>query len=123
LHLWALKKTIPLVKGWGLNLQFDLSRLHELRVATQHPLGNMALAVLTATSFDAVQGPGMTVEEARQDHLRLQSDLTNLSTNSRQVMVSPSGHEIYLYQPGVVIRSIAAVVSSAKDYSRLQLIE
>ena len=38
-------------------------------------------------------------------------------------MVSPSGHEIYLYQPGVVIRSIAAVVSSAKDYSRLQLIE
>jgi hypothetical protein len=65
----------------------------------------------------------MTVEEARQDHLRLQSDLTNLSTNSRQVMVSPSGHEIYLYQPGVVIRSIAAVVSSAKDHSRLQLIE
>jgi pimeloyl-ACP methyl ester carboxylesterase len=123
LHLWALKKVIPLVKTWGLNLQFDLSRLHEVRVASEHPLGNMPLAVLTATTFDVVQAPGMTVEEARQDHLRLQSDLTRLSTNSRQVMVSPSGHEIYLYKPVVVIRSIAAVVNSTKEHSRLPSIE
>lgn len=123
LHLWALKKILPLVKTWGLNLQFDLSRLHEMRVATPHPLGNMSLAVLTATTFDVVQAPGMTVENARQDHLRLQSDLTKLSTNSRQIMVSPSGHEIYLYKPEVVIRSIAAVVSSVKNHSRLPSIE
>ena len=123
LHLWALKKVIPLVKTWGLNLQFDLSRLHQMRVAEQHPLGNMPLAVLTASNFDVVQAPGMTVEEAHQDHLRLQSELAELSTNSRQVMVSPSGHEIYLYKPDVVVRSIAAVVSSAKDHSGLRSIE
>jgi pimeloyl-ACP methyl ester carboxylesterase len=119
LHLWALKKVLPLVKAWGLNLQFDLSRLHRMRVATQHPLGNMPLAVLTATTFDVVQAPGMTLEQARQDHLRLQDDLAELSTNSRHVMVSPSGHEIYLYQPEIVIRFIAAVVNSAKQRSRL----
>ena len=123
LHLWALKKVLPLVKTWGPNLQFDLSRLHQMRVRTPHPLGNMPLAVLTATTFPA-QAPGMTREQERQDqdHLRLQSDLTQLSTNSRQILVS-SGHAIYLDQPGVVIRSIAAAVHSAKQGSRLPNVE
>jgi pimeloyl-ACP methyl ester carboxylesterase len=123
LHLWALKKVLPLVKSWGLNLQFDLSRLHQMRDATRHPLGDMPLAVLTATTFDVVQAPDMTAEEARQDHLRLQRDLADLSTNSRQIMVSSSGHEIYLYKPEVVVHSIAAVITSARDHSRLPSIE
>jgi len=115
LHLWALRKVLPLVATWGLSLQLDLSRLHQMRVRTQHPLGNMPLAVLTATR---------TPEQERQDqdHLRLQNDLTQLSTNSRQIMVS-SGHAIYLDQPEVVIRSIAEVVNSAKQHSRLPAVE
>ncbi len=123
LHLWAFKKVIPLVKTWVLNLQFDLSRLHQMRDATPHPLGKMPLAVLTATLFDVVQAPDMTAEEARQDHLRLQKDLAELSTNSRQITVSSSGHEIYLYKPEVVVRSIAAVITSTRDHSRLPSIE
>jgi pimeloyl-ACP methyl ester carboxylesterase len=119
LHLWALKKVLPLVKNWGFNLQLDLSRLHQLRIAKAHPLGNIPLAVLTASQFDAVQKPGMSVEQGRQDHLRLQNELAQLSTNSRQILVSRSGHEIYLYKPDVVVRCIAAVVSSAKNRSRL----
>jgi pimeloyl-ACP methyl ester carboxylesterase len=123
LHLWALQKILPLIKSWGLNLQFDLSRLHEMRVASPHPLRNLPLAVLTATNFDVVQASGMTVEQARQDHLRLQGELTKLSTNSRQIMVSSSGHEIYIYKPEVVVHSIAAVITSAKDHSRLPPID
>jgi pimeloyl-ACP methyl ester carboxylesterase len=123
LHLWALKKVLPLVKNWGLNLQSDLSRLHQIRIASEHPLGDTPLAVLTASEFDVVQAPGMTVEEARQDHLRLQNDLAKLSVNSRQVMVSGSGHEIYLYKPDVVVRSISAVLFSVKNHSHLPPIE
>jgi pimeloyl-ACP methyl ester carboxylesterase len=123
LHLWALQKMLPLVKSWGLNLQFDLSRLHEMLVASPHPLRNLPLAVLTATNFDVVQASGTTVEQARQDHLRLQGELTKLSTNSRQIMVSSSGHEIYIYKPEVVVHSIAAVITSAKDHSRLPPID
>jgi len=70
-----------------------------------------------------VQAPGMTVEEARQDHLRFQNDLAKLSMNSRQVMVSGSGHEIYLYKPDVVVRSISAVLFSVKNHSHLPPIE
>lgn len=123
LHLWALQKMLPLVKSWGLNLQFDLSRLHEMLVASPYPLRNLPLAVLTATNFDVVQASGTTVEQARQDHLRLQGELTKLSTNSRQIMVSSSGHEIYIYKPEVVVHSIAAVITSAKDHSRLPPID
>lgn len=39
LHLWALKKVLPLVRTWGLNLHFDLSRLHQMQVATPDPQG------------------------------------------------------------------------------------
>jgi len=123
LHLWALKKVLPLVKTWGLNMQFDFSRPQEMRVATPHPLGNIPLAVLTATNFDVVQAHGMTVEQARQDHLRLQRELAKLSTNSGQIMVSSSGHAIYFDKPEVVVRAIAAVISSAKDHSGLRSIE
>ena len=104
-------------------MQFDFSRLHEMTVAKPHPLGNMPLLVLTAGNFDVAPAPDMTAEQAHQDHLRLQSDLTKLSTNSRQIMVSDSGHEIYIYKPEVVVRSITAVVSAAKDNSRLPSIQ
>jgi hypothetical protein len=115
----ALAKVLPLVKTWGLNLQFDLSRLHQMRVATSHPLGDIPLAVLTGETFDAVEAPGMRPEQARQDHLRLQDDLAQLSANSRHVMVSSSGHEIYLNQPQIVVRSISAVVNAARQHARL----
>jgi hypothetical protein len=63
--------------------------------------------------------PGVTADTLRQDHLRLQDDLASLSTDSRHVMVAGSGHEIYLYKPAVVVQAISAVVTSARNGSRL----
>ena len=123
LHLWALRKILPLVKTWGLNLHRDLIRVHKIRLADPHPLGNMALVVLTASEFNATQAAGMTLEEGKQDHLRLQNDLAGLSTNSRHVMVSGSGHEVYLYKPAIVVHSISKVVSSVRNHSRLSPID
>jgi pimeloyl-ACP methyl ester carboxylesterase len=119
LHLWALRRVLPLVKTWGLNLQYDLSRLHQLGVGNPHPLGNMPLVVLTASDSNLPQVPGMTADQVRQDHLRLQDDLATLSTNARHVMVAGSGHEIYLYKPAVVVQSISDVVTSVRKGSRL----
>jgi hypothetical protein len=60
-----------------------------------------------------------TFDQAAHDlHL-----LTKLSTNSRQIMVFSSGHAIYFYRPEVVVRSIAAVATSAKEHSHLSSLE
>ncbi len=67
--------------------------------------------------------PGMTSEQAKQDHLRLQNDLAQLSTNSQHVMVPNSGHQIYFYEPAIVTRSISAVAKVAQTHSRLNPIE
>jgi pimeloyl-ACP methyl ester carboxylesterase len=123
LHLWALGKVLPLVRTWGLNMHADFGHLHQMRVASPQPLGNMPLAVLTASEFDVTQDSGMTPAQGKQDHLRLQSDLVHLSTNSKQVMVSGTGHEIYLFQPAIVVRSISAVVTSVHNHSPLPPIE
>ena len=123
LQLWALRKVLPLLKNWGFGLHYDLGRLHKIRNASPHPQGNTPLAVLTASEFDVAQAPGMTPEQARQDHLRLQNDLVQLSTNSRHVMVSGSGHEVYLYNPAIVVRSISAVVTAVRKHSEVAPIE
>ena len=122
LHLWALRKVLPLVKTWGLNLQYDLSRLNTARADNPHPLGNIPLIVLTASDFNVAQVPGMTTYQVRQDHLRLQNDLASLSTDSKHVMVAGSGHEIYLYQPAAVVQSISSVVTAVRNHSRLSAI-
>ena len=122
LHLSALRKVLPLVKTWGLNLQYDLSGLKKARADTPHPLANMPLVVLTASDFNVAQVPGMTSYQVRQDHLRLQDDLASLSTDSKHVMVAGSGHEIYLYQPAAVVQSISSVVTAVRNHSRLSAI-
>jgi len=53
----------------------------------------------------------------------LQDDLAQLSTNSRHVMVSGSGHEVYLYNPAIVARSISAVVTAVRKHSEVAPIE
>jgi hypothetical protein len=110
---------LPLVKTWGLNLQYDLSRLHKARVDNPHPLGNMPLVVLTASDFNVAQVPGMTSYQVRQDHLRLQGDLASLSTDSKHVMVAGSGHETYIYKPAAVVQSISSVVTAVRNHSQL----
>ena len=113
----------PAGENLKLNLHYDLSRVHQIRLADPHPLGNMPLVVLTASEFNAIQVPGMTPEQGKQDHLRLQNDLAELSTNSRHVMVLGSGHEVYLYKPAIVVHSISKVVSSVRNHSRLSPID
>jgi hypothetical protein len=47
--------------------------LHKARLAVPQPLGDMPLAVLTASESDVTRLPCMSIEDATKDHLRLQS--------------------------------------------------
>lgn len=54
-----------------------------------------------------------SLEEVWQD---MQKELTNLSSNSWQVIVKKSGHSIHLEAPDVVIENIQRVLGSAAEY-------
>jgi hypothetical protein len=47
--------------------------LHKARLAVPQPLGDMPLAVLTASESDVTRLPACPIEDATKDHLRLQS--------------------------------------------------
>jgi pimeloyl-ACP methyl ester carboxylesterase len=52
--------------------------------------------------------------------LSLQADLTHLSTNSKHIIVTNSGHNIHLEQPGVVIDAIDQVIRACRARSKLE---
>ncbi len=83
------------------------------------PLGDLPLAVLTATG--PVWWPDMPGEvnpvKFRKMWLELQEDLTKLSSNSRQVFADQSGHFIQFDQPELVITAIRRLVETAHQKS------
>jgi hypothetical protein len=74
-----------------------LATLRQLSAAQMHPLKDLPLIVLTR---------GLDQNPRR---LRMQEDLARLSSNSRQIVVADSDHEIHLFRPDVVIQAIRDV--------------
>jgi len=107
LRLWAARKFFA-----SMDMRQDLitteswreefTALHRQRLAEPHPLGTLPLIVLGRLQSDM---------EKRQKDL---NDLTALSKVGKLIIVPDSGHEIHLYQPGVVVTSIHEVVTMAR---------
>ena len=80
-------------------------------------LGDLPLVVLTATG--PVWWPDMpgavNPTKFRRMWLDLQTDLTKLSTNSRQVFADRSGHFIQFDQPALIIEAIRQTVETARQ--------
>jgi hypothetical protein len=74
-----------------------LAELRRIDTADEHSLKDLPLIVL---SRGVNAGPGQRALQAR---------LAQLSTNSRQIVVADSDHEIHLFRPDVVIQAIADV--------------
>jgi len=79
-----------------------LAALHRLSAEEAHPLKNLPLIVLSR-GLDS--GPGRRSAQA---------NLAGLSSNSRQIIVADSDHEIHLFRPDVVIQAIADVAAAAR---------
>jgi hypothetical protein len=84
-----------------------LATLHHIDTEP-HPLNDIPLVVLTR---------GMNIGPRQK---AWQTDLVRLSTNSKQVVVEDSDHEIHLFRPDVVIGSVAEVVAASRNHNRLQ---
>jgi pimeloyl-ACP methyl ester carboxylesterase len=75
------------------------------------PVGDLPLIVLTRGVSDGSQ-------EETDAWNQLQRELTQLSTNGKQVIASESGHHIYADQPDLVVESIEELVLLVRE-SRL----
>ena len=91
----------------------EILALKKARAATQHPLGDMPLVVLTrGIPIDADAERGVERERERLHH---QADLAALSRRGRQMTAGPrTGHHIHIEEPDLVVRAIREVVTAVK---------
>ena len=106
MRTWAFAQ----VKHWATNDNpfegEELSSLLEIQ-KQKHPLGNIPLLVLTRGMWEDESPKAKGVEE---EHLKNQTELLNLSGNSKQIIAHHSRHEIMIYEPDVVLTAIRDVL-------------
>jgi pimeloyl-ACP methyl ester carboxylesterase len=81
-------------------------------------LGNIPLIVLSKGS-GGFSGLADSAQLEKQ-RLRLQDDLSHLSTNSKHIIDKNSGHNIHLEDPPAVILAIKEVIKAYKTHSKLK---
>jgi pimeloyl-ACP methyl ester carboxylesterase len=99
--------------GVAENEAFE-SNLAEIRAANVN-LGDMPLSVISRGYW--VPMPGFSEDENQQAWRKwqaMQSELTSLSSQSRQIIATESEHSIQLQQPQLVIEAIKDVVEVAQ---------
>ncbi len=118
-RLWALTQPNHYAADsdpyWGE----EFAEMYAARKSHDYPLGNIPVIVLTRGKSEYPE-----TEEGRQldeDRKRMQSDLLNLSHNSKQIIARTSGHHIQLDDPEIVIDAIRQVVDSALHHRKLAL--
>jgi pimeloyl-ACP methyl ester carboxylesterase len=110
MRTWALSRWQHLAAAVNPVEIEELALLHAERAQREHPLGDMPLVVLTRGLPDE-EGPDAKTreEEHRKDH----AAAALMSTRGRLIVAERSGHHVQLDEPGLVVTSIASVVSAA----------
>jgi pimeloyl-ACP methyl ester carboxylesterase len=90
----------------------EFAEIYSARKKGEYPLGDNPLIVLTRGKSEYPEN-----EEGKrlnEDRKRMQSDLLQLSSNSKQIVAETSGHHIQLDEPALVVGAIREVVDSAR---------
>ena len=95
----------------------DVADLYKHKGESTYMLGNIPLIVLTrgGGGYDGRADSA----ELESERLRLQKDLSLLSSNSKHIIDKNSGHNIHLEDPAVVINAIREVFIAAKGNKHL----
>lgn len=113
-HAWARSLPPAFTGGDWADIRVDLILTHESRAGHRHPFDSLPTFVLSAgrDSFEDEKEASAAVQRAQHD--RGQIDLATLSTNSRHVIATNSGHHIHLDEPDLVVEAIRQVVNAAR---------
>jgi pimeloyl-ACP methyl ester carboxylesterase len=80
--------------------------------AKPHPLGTVPLVVITGTK-PRIRPPGLSEAQLRSDSLRV--DLSRLSSRSRSVSDSLSGHHVQRDNPALIVDLVRKMMRSERD--------
>jgi hypothetical protein len=108
MRTWSLSRWQHFVAGSNPAESDELVAL-AAREKTEHPLGDMPLAVMTRGLPDET---GPNAKALEEDHKQDQAAMTLLSQNSKQVIATHSGHHIQLDEPELVVETIRGVMTS-----------
>jgi pimeloyl-ACP methyl ester carboxylesterase len=117
---WAQRlPPAALVGGDWSDIREDLRLVQRLSDGAPHPLGTAPIIVLSAGKDDFEDAPEASAEVQRSEFDRGQRVLARLSTNSRRIIATTSGHRIHLEVPDLVIEAIRQVLDASRNHSRL----
>jgi pimeloyl-ACP methyl ester carboxylesterase len=90
----------------------EMAAFYDAWTKTAHPLGDVPLVVITGTRPRPVR-PGLTAAQLRADSVRV--DLSRLSSRSRAIDDSASGHHVQRDNPRLIVDVVRAVSSSSRS--------
>jgi pimeloyl-ACP methyl ester carboxylesterase len=119
LQLWAKTqfnyfKAVSSEMDWSPE---DVADMYKNRNNLSYKLGNIPLIVISKGNGDF---SGAEAGELEKQRIKLQNDLTYLSTNSKHIIDKKSGHNIHLEDPSTVIRAIKEVLYACKTNTQLE---
>jgi pimeloyl-ACP methyl ester carboxylesterase len=95
----------------------DVANMYQHKGEPDYMLGNIPLIVISKNK--GYYGSSPDSVELEKTRIKLQIELSHLSTNGKQITDLKSGHNIHLEDPELVIQSVEDVITSYKNHSRL----
>jgi hypothetical protein len=117
-RLWAMKQPKILIADNGTYWAVEFADMY---ADSTYSLDNKPLYVLTSGRNDYPKNLGdSTRNELISQKLNDQEKMAVLSSNSKHVVTTKSGHEIHLSEPKLVINAIKEVIHSVKTGERVK---
>ena len=118
MRLWGLSQPHYYVADSDPYWSEEFAEIYASRKKHEYPLGDIPLIVLTRGKRGY---PNNEVgDQLEAERKRMQSDLLNLSRNSKQIIAADSGHHIHLDEPEVVINAIQQVIDAVRRGAKLR---
>jgi pimeloyl-ACP methyl ester carboxylesterase len=96
----------------------DVADMYANKGKPEYMLGNIPLIVISKGDGGYSGLPDSA--ELENERLKLQDELSHLSTNARHIIDKKSGHNIHLEDPALVIDAIKQVIRSYQTNSKLE---
>jgi pimeloyl-ACP methyl ester carboxylesterase len=115
-RLWAMRQPKVLNADNG---EYWAEGFSELYADSLYSLGNKPIYVLSGAKDSFSDGQDSLMQTLGLEKLRQKEKMSKLSSNSKHIISTRSGHEVHLDEPELVITAIKAVINSVRTGKKL----